>query len=638
MLESLIKKVIRMFESLTFLWKYAWNVQKSYLVCLILYQITNTIPPLLIMFFPKVLLDELMGQNRISYLLTYIIIFSIVIFLMKFLSDFLKNTAFYKRCIILEKFQVELNTKLSKVDYACLEDPDFLNLKQNAEKFLYANGQGFSFVLDRAMEIISKVMIFGTVIWIIASLNKAVLLVFLCLAFLNSKAQMRFKKAYAKLEMEKNPKERELSYFMNVFSDVKYGKEIRMNQGQYVLMDFLKDCLHKLWKFYKNQMYIMDKSDFFMHLMDFFQRMVSYVYMVFMVSKGFISIANFTLYINAIATFTTSMDEVIDSVNDINQYSYYFEAVEKFMNLPMDIYDGKVNRNMPSHFESLEFRNVGFKYGGSDKWALKDINCFMKAGDKIAVVGENGAGKTTFIKLICRLYDPTEGMILLNGVDIKEYDYVQYVKFISTVFQDFQLFSMSLKENVSLSRKSDENRIQGIFDSLGISPFVKKYKKGLNVRVHKDFDSDGFEPSGGVAQKIAISRAIYKDTPIIILDEPTAALDPQSESEIYEQFNELSKNKLAIFISHRMASTRFCDNIIVFKNGSIEEMGSHYELMKAFCILEIIQYAVKILYECRKWEAMMETWELVELPEELELDDEMFDFACCGCACGGGGK
>ena len=545
MLESLIKKVIRMFKSLTFLWKYAWNVQKSYLVCLILYQITNTIPPLLIMFFPKVLLDELMGQNRISYLLTYIIIFSIVIFLMKFLSDFLKNTAFYKRCIILEKFQVELNTKLSKVDYACLEDPEFLNLKQNAEKFLYANGQGFSFVLDRAMEIISKVMIFGTVIWIIASLNKAVLLVFLCLAYLNSKAQMRFKKAYARLEMEKNPKERELSYFMNVFSDVKYGKEIRMNQGQYVLMDFLKGCLHKLWKFYKNQMYIMDKSDFFMHLMDFFQRMVSYVYMVFMVSKGFISIANFTLYINAIATFTTSMDEVIDSVNDINQYSYYFEAVEKFMNLPMDIYDGKV---------------------------------------KIAVVGENGAGKTTFIKLICRLYDPTEGMILLNGVDIKEYDYVQYVKFISTVFQDFQLFSMSLKENVSLSRKSDENRIQGIFDSLGISAFVKKYKKGLNVRVHKDFDSDGFEPSGGVAQKIAISRAIYKDTPIIILDEPTAALDPKSESEIYEQFNELSKNKLAIFISHRMASTRFCDNIIVFKNGSIEEMGSHYELMKAHSV------------------------------------------------------
>lgn len=476
---------------------------------------------------------------------------------------------------------MELNTKLSKVDYACLEDPEFLNLKQNAEKFLYANGQGFSFVLDRAMEIISKVMIFGTVIWIIASLNKAVLLVFLCLAFLNSKAQMRFKKAYAKLEMEKNPKERELSYFMNVFSDVKYGKEIRMNQGQYVLMDFLKDCLHKLWKFYKNQMYIMDKSDFFMHLMDFIQRMVSYVYMVFMVSKGFISIANFTLYINAIATFTTSMDEVIDSVNDINQYSYYFEAVEKFMNLPMDIYDGKVNHNMPSHFESLEFKNVGFKYPGSDKWALKDINCLMKSKEKIAVVGENGAGKTTFIKLICRLYDPTEGMILLNGVDIKEYDYVQYVKFISTVFQDFQLFSMSLKENVSLSRKSDENRIQGIFDSLGISAFVKKYKKGLNVRVHKDFDSAGFEPSGGVAQKIAISRAIYKDTPIIILDEPTAALDPKSESEIYEQFNELSKNKLAIFISHRMASTRFCDNIIVFKNGSIEEMGSHSELMKA---------------------------------------------------------
>ena len=217
MLESLIKKVIRMFKSLTFLWKYAWNVQKSYLVCLILYQITNTIPPLLIMFFPKVLLDELMGQNRISYLFTYIIIFSIVIFLMKFLSDFLKNTAFYKRCIILEKFQVELNTKLSKVDYACLEDPEFLNLKQNAEKFLYANGQGFSFVLDRAMEIISKVMIFGTVIWIIASLNKAVLLVFLCLAFLNSKAQMRFKKRMPNWKWRKSEGKRIVLFYECVF-------------------------------------------------------------------------------------------------------------------------------------------------------------------------------------------------------------------------------------------------------------------------------------------------------------------------------------------------------------------------------------------------------------------------------------
>ncbi len=570
-----------MFKSLKFLWDYAWKAQKSYLFCLIFYQLTNAIPPLLIMAFPKILLDELIGLNRWNVLAGEVFSISIFIFFAKFISDYLKNTAFSKRGIILESFQTELNDRLSKVDLESLEDPDFLNLKQNAEKFLYTNGQGFSFVLDRAIGIIGKIIIFATIIWIIGSLSIYVLLLFLFLSFLNSVAQMKFKKNYAKLDMEKNPRERELAYFNSIFSDVRYGKEIRINGGRDLLINHLRQILHNLRIFYKKQMSIMTQSKFFLHLMDFLQRIVSYVYMVYMVSIGQISIANFTLYINAILTFTTSMNDVIDSINDIRQFGYYFEAVEEFMNLPMNIYDGKENLKIEEEFKTLEFRNVGFKYNGTDKWTLKNINCTLHAHEKIAVVGENGAGKTTFIKLLCRLYEPTEGCILLNGVDIRKYDNRDYIRLISSVFQDFQLFSIGLGENISLSKELDESKAYSILDELNVTPFVKKYKSGLEVRVHKDFDENGFEPSGGVGQKIAISRAIYKDTPIIILDEPTAALDPRSEYEIYTQFNDLVKDKAVIFISHRMSSTRFCDRIFVFENGEIIENGPHEELMQA---------------------------------------------------------
>lgn len=570
-----------MFKSLKFLWDYAWRIQKSYLFCLIFYQITNAIPSLLIMAFPKILLDELTGLNRLNVLAGEVLVVSFFIFLAKFISDYLKNTAFHKRGVVLEGFQTELNDRLSKVDFESLEDPDYLNLKQNAEKFLYTNGQGFSFVLDRAIGIIGKIIIFATIIWIIGSLSIYVLLLFLFLSFLNSVAQMEFKKNYAKLEMEKNPKERELSYFKNLFSDVRYGKEIRINGGRNLLINHLRNILHNLHEFYKRQMHIMTCSKFFLHFMDLLQRLVSYVYMVYMVSIGKISIANFTLYINAILTFTTSMNDVIDSINDIRQFSYYFEAVEEFMNLPMNIYDGKENLKIEEEFKTLEFKNVGFKYNGTDKWALKNINCILHAHERIAIVGENGAGKTTFIKLLCRLYEPSEGCILLNGVDIRKYNNQEYNRLISAVFQDFQLFSIGLGENISLTEGVDESRAYSILDELNVTPFVKKYESGLNTRVHKDFDENGFEPSGGVAQKIAISRAIYKDTPIIILDEPTAALDPRSEYEIYTQFNDLVKDKAVVFISHRMSSTRFCDKIFVFENGEMIENGTHDELMKA---------------------------------------------------------
>lgn len=569
-----------MFKSLIFLWKFAWKEDKLYLICLVLNQIFSSITPILLMIFPKVILEELMTYNRINVLVMIVIIFSFMIFISQMMSSFLTNTAFYRRCIVLEKFQVDLNDHLAKVDYENLEDPEFLNLKQNAEKFLYANGQGFSFVLDRAINIIGKIIIFITIIWIIASLNIFVLLAFLLLSALNSVMQMRYKKTYASIEIEKNPKERELAYYNSIFSDVSYAKEIRINGNKNLFIDYLRDCLHRLWFFYQRQMHLLNKSKFSLYAVDFLQRAISYLYMILMVSIGKITIANFMLYINAIATFTDSMNNVIDSINDIRQYSLYFESVEKYLDLPINIDTDKEQIEMPDRIESLEFKNVSFRYKGSNKWALENISCSFTNPEKISIVGENGAGKSTFIKLICRLYEPTEGVILLNGVDIRKYNYRKYITKISAVFQDFKLFSIPVDQNLSLQNEVNDQIVSDIFSKLGILNQILKLPNKLKNRIHKDFDLNGFEPSGGVGQKIAIGRALYKNTPIIILDEPTAALDPRAEYEIYQSFESMTKNKLAFYISHRLSSSRFCDQILVFKEGKIVEQGSHEELMK----------------------------------------------------------
>lgn len=228
----------------------------------------------------------------------------------------------------------------------------------------------------------------------------------------------------------------------------------------------------------------------------------------------------------------------------------------------------------------VEFRDVSFRYPNTEAYALRHINLKFKIGEKLAVVGRNGSGKTTFIKLMCRLYDPTEGEILLNGVDIRKYDYEEYMSLFSVVFQDFALFSFGLGQNVAADSEYDRERALRCLRQAGLGEeFFAAMPKGLESCLYQDFDESGVEISGGEAQKIAMARALYKDAPFLVLDEPTAALDPVSEYEVYSKFNEIAGDKTAIYISHRLASCRFCDKIAVFEAGEIVQTGGHESLL-----------------------------------------------------------
>ena len=228
---------------------------------------------------------------------------------------------------------------------------------------------------------------------------------------------------------------------------------------------------------------------------------------------------------------------------------------------------------------TVEFRDVSFRYPNTETYALRHVSLRFRIGERLAVVGMNGSGKTTFIKLLCRLYDPTEGVILLNGVDIRKYNYDEYLSIFSVVFQDFRLFSFSLGQNVAAGAEYDRERAVSCLREAGFGERLDRMPEGLETSLYQDFDKAGMEISGGEAQKIALARALYKNAPFIVLDEPTAALDPVSEYEVYRKFNEISGGRTAVYISHRLASCRFCDEILVFHEGQIVQHGAHEALL-----------------------------------------------------------
>lgn len=305
-----------------------------------------------------------------------------------------------------------------------------------------------------------------------------------------------------------------------------------------------------------------------------------YVFTCFKAWGGAFGIGSITQYVGAATALAANIHTFLRELGNMEANTGYLEKTFEYLDIPNSMYQGSLTTEKRSDRQyEVEFRNVSFKYPGSDLWALKNVSMKFKVGNRLAIVGENGSGKTTFIKLLCRLYDPQEGQILLNGIDIRKYDYRDYMNIFSVVFQDFQLISQPLGSNVSGSMVYDEAKVQKALTDAGFEERLGSLPDGLNTQLYKDFTDNGVEISGGEAQKIAIARALYKDAPFIILDEPTAALDPVAEAEIYEKFNDIAGDKTAIYISHRLSSCKFCDEIVVFHKGSIIQHGKHEALL-----------------------------------------------------------
>ena len=295
---------------------------------------------------------------------------------------------------------------------------------------------------------------------------------------------------------------------------------------------------------------------------------------------GAFGVGSVTQYVGAVTSLSGNISTLVEAVGTLKANVPFMRTLYEFLVIPNSMYQGSLTTEKRSDRNyQIEFRDVSFRYPGAETWALRHVNMKFRVGSRLAIVGENGSGKTTFIKLLCRLYDPQEGEILLNGIDIRKYNYRDYMGVFSVVFQDFQLLSQSLGSNVAGSVQYDPERVKQALADAGFGERLSTLEKGLDTILYKDLSEDGVDISGGEAQKIAIARALYKNAPFIILDEPTAALDPLAEAEIYSKFNEISGDKTAIYISHRLSSCIFCDEIAVFHQGQVIQQGAHEALL-----------------------------------------------------------
>ena len=413
--------------------------------------------------------------------------------------------------------------------------------------------------------------------WYSASILILIFALTLFVNFLKDRYLAKLQQKGFELNVNSN---RVFGYFFFFLERYQIGKDIRM----YNMSDMIEEEVHKYrdhmlmyyWKMMKKQYHVSITGRISYYI---FQG-VCYAFVGIKAIAGFVSVGNLLRYINTFIQLENCLGGILGTYVEVRINCRYLIYFIDFMEIKNNKYEGTlpIEKRDDNDYE-IEFKDVSFCYPNSEEMVLSHVSIKLKVGRKMAVVGPNGAGKTTFIKLLCRLYDPTEGQILLNGIDIKLYDYEEYMKLFSIVFQDFNLFSFSIAENVATSLDYEDEKIIECLNLAGFGKRLKEMPDGIKTNINQ-MQENGVEISGGEAQKIAIARALYKDSPLVILDEPTSALDPVSEYEIYRRFDELVKDKTSIYISHRMSSCRFCDNIVVFDHGTIVQHGSHTQLLE----------------------------------------------------------
>lgn len=372
---------------------------------------------------------------------------------------------------------------------------------------------------------------------------------------------------------------RRSSAFYRITSDYGLGKDIRT----YALDGMtLAKCQRNMESMCRSLTAASIKADSIRGLAGMVNLLIvlaAYAFVGLKAMAGLVSVGSVAMQAGAITALAGAVRQAVEIIGYLDVRRKFFKEYAEFLAIPSEKYNGTlpVEKRDDGDY-GLEFRDVGFCYPNQDQWSLRHVSCVLPKGQRLAIVGPNGAGKTTFIKLLCRLYDPTEGEILLNGIDIRKYDYGEYLSLLSVVFQDFKLFSMKLGENVAASADYDARRVWECLEKAGLSRRVEELADGLETGVYQQREG-GVELSGGEGQKLAIARALYKDAPVIILDEPTAALDPVSEYDIYSRFGQMAEGRTSVYISHRMSSCRFCDLVYVFDGGAIVQAGTHEELL-----------------------------------------------------------
>ncbi len=571
------------------------KVNKPVLQAIVIASVFNAISPFMNFYFSSLILNELVGDKRKEELIQLVLLaigLNLLVMLIKSLLNRWKN--YCESNVYMLTWGI-YSDKLLSMDFVDVEDPKIQQEVSSIKQ--HQNGMGFGFsklfwefenVLKSFFMVILSVAIavslFNTSVpkgsdyeyldspFIILTVVFAMGVSIFLVPYINVIGG----KMWAKASDVNNFGNRLYGYYKGLAMESKNGKDIRMYKQNVTFgdkTDFLND--------FSPFVYYQAKWDVVASFVTTLASGYIYLYVAMKAFAGAYDVGSIVLYVGAITQFTQGFSGLFGSIGELIKNNPFLEKIFNFLDIENKKYQGtlSVEKRHDNEYQ-IEFKNVSFKYPRTDEYVLKNINMKLHIGQKVAVVGMNGSGKTTMIKLLCRLYDCDEGMITLNGVDIKKYNYDEYMKIFSVVFQDFELMPFTLGENVGISTKYNDALAREYLEKAGLDSKLTKMSKGLDTYLMKNFEEDGVEVSGGEAQKIALARALYRNSPFIVLDEPTAALDPVAEFEIYSKFNEIVGDKTAIYISHRLSSCRFCDDIIVFDKGELIQRGNHDELIK----------------------------------------------------------
>lgn len=483
----------------------------------------------------------------------------------------------YVRLMIIK----ERIAKTLDMDYEALETPEMLDRLQKAKRATAGDWQGVQGMMTYMQVLFTQIISIIIAIIIMTSFDPLIILVIAVLSYIQFLYFEHIRKKDKKEMWDAMmPHWRKLEYMENVTTDFSYAKDIRLFGMKKFLAKKQKDVYdEELRHWTKSRQYWIYNS-IFSHGISLVRQLIITGWLVYSVIAKDLSIGNFTLYLASAGAFSNAINEVLSALSALRERSAHTDDYRSFMDIPGD--SGKDTIPIPKADKYVfTFENVSFKYKGQEKYALKNLNITVAAGEKLAVVGLNGAGKSTFIKLLLRLYDVTEGRILMNGTDIRRFDRAEYYRLFSPAFQDVTVFAFPMAENVSMSPpdETDKNKAEKCVREAGLGDKMDKLEKGIDTELLKVLYDDGVDLSGGEKQKLALARALYKGSDVIVLDEPTAALDALAEYRLYKSFNGLVGNRTAVYISHRLSSTRFCDRVAMFKDGEMTETGTHEELM-----------------------------------------------------------
>ncbi len=560
-----------------------------------------SLSPFVTIYFSARILNEIAGARDVRRLTLYVLLTVGLGFILSMVKNAMDKVVTDRESGMFNYFSKVFSDKQMEMDFVDLENPDVQRRKQKAQENLFMFGNGLAQLVWDTPDLVRVLVGIIASVSLTASLFTArtgnalldspawiaVLAALMAAAgLINARLRRREENLFEKWTGGTVWFNRTfLFYGRELYFNIARAKDVRLYR-----QDKMADLqMRRLDEHNRGDNRLLGRMSGCQGILVLTQGVCSALCYLFVAAKagmGAFAVGSIVQYVGALIRLVQSFGSLIYDNSENRVYTAHLAALFEYLDLPnrkktgTKPVDAAFLRSAEAGGPEIEFKNVSFRYPGTENYVLKNVSTTLKLGKRQALVGENGAGKTTFVKLLCRLYDPTEGEILLDGVDIRQYDYEQYLKLFSFVFQDFKLFALPLGQNIAAGTDVDAEKAETCMKKAAFFDRYQSMPDGLDTFLYKDLSENGVEISGGEAQKLALARALYKDAPIVVLDEPTAALDPIAEEEIYRNFSAMTEDKTAVYISHRLSSCRFCDEITVFDQGRIVQKGTHAALLR----------------------------------------------------------